>query len=60
MKETKFYFLDENKYSWNDNLIEIMNLGNVSIFHTFKHEKGRAIQTPVYLIDNENEEIISI
>ena len=42
IRESKFYFKHktEPNFCWNDQLIEFFYMGNVSVFHTFRHDKG--------------------
>lgn len=39
-------------------MIEYFNLGDFSVFHTFRHEAGKTLTTPVYYIDNLKETIV--
>jgi hypothetical protein len=56
IREAKFSFPDK----WNKQLMEYFNLGEVSAFHTFSYEKGEAIPSPVYYVNNEREEVIAV
>jgi hypothetical protein len=60
LRETKFFFPKEaDGYEWNEWLIDYFPLGNISVFHTFRHINGVLQETPVYYINNETEEIIA-
>lgn len=49
IRETKFSFPDK----WNRHLMQYFNLGEVSAFHTFSYEKGEALPSPVFYVNNE-------
>lgn len=34
-------------------------MGPVSVFHTFKHEAGVTLETPVYYVNNETEQQVA-
>lgn len=34
-------------------------MGPVSVFHTFRHENGKALTTPVYYVSHETETIVA-
>jgi hypothetical protein len=60
IREAKFLFdKAEDGFCFNDQLIDFFPLGGISVFHTFRHNKGEALETPVYYIKNETEEIIA-
>lgn len=60
MRETKFWFKDpKDGFAWNDQLIEYFYMGPVSVFHTFRHEAGKTLTTPVYYVSNETEQIVA-
>lgn len=54
IRETRFNFPDE----WNIYLIDYLYVGAVSIFRTFKFENGGPLDSPVFFVNNEREEII--
>jgi hypothetical protein len=59
LREAKFDFgAEPDGFSFNDQLIDFFRLGGASVFHTFRHDKGEVLSTPVYYINNETEEII--
>jgi hypothetical protein len=59
LRETKFIFdVEADGFSFNDQLIDFFRLGLVSVFYTFRHEKGEALETPVYYVSHEAEEIV--
>lgn len=58
MREAKFYFVDQKNACWNDQMIDVFNLGKVSVFYTYKHENDAIQLSPVYFINNETEEIV--
>ena len=59
IRETKFSFdKDGETFSYNDQLTDCFGLGGVSVFHTFRHKEGQVLETPVYYVHNESEEII--
>jgi len=35
-------------------MIEYYSLGRVSVFHTFNHETGKTMESPVFYVDNES------
>lgn len=43
---------------YNDQLTDCFGIGNVSVFHSFRHLNGKVQKTPVYYVNNETEEII--
>jgi hypothetical protein len=60
VRETSFYFKDKKDgFAWNELLIEYFNLGDICVFHTFKHEAGKTIKSPVYYVENKSENIIA-
>lgn len=41
LRETRFDFgVESDGFSFNDQIIDFYRLGSVSVFHTFRHEKG--------------------
>lgn len=58
MREAKFYFVDNKNFCWNDQMIDVFNLGKVSVFYTYKHENDAIQLSPVYFVNNESEEIV--
>lgn len=60
IREAKFLFdITEDGFCYNDQLIDFFPLGGISVFHTFRHSKGEPLETPVYYIKNETEEIVA-
>jgi hypothetical protein len=60
MRETKFWFKDpKDGFAWNDQMIEYFYMGPVSVFHTFRHEAGKTLTTPVYYVNNETEQVVA-
>ena len=61
IRESKFCFKHktEENFSWNDQLIEYFYMGNVSVFHTFRHDKGVTLETPVFYVNNETEQQVA-
>lgn len=60
MREAKFWFKDPiDGFAWNDQMIEYFYMGTVSVFHTFKHDKGVTLSTPVYYVNNETEQTVA-
>ena len=60
MRETKFWFKDpKDGFAWNEQMIEYFYMGSVSVFHTFRHEAGKTLTTPVYYVDNLTEELVA-
>jgi hypothetical protein len=56
VRETVFYFKDPtDNFAWNDQMIEYFNLGDISVFHTFRHQAGKTMTTPVFYVDNKKE-----
>lgn len=60
IREVRFAFDIDKKdgFMFNDQLTDCFGIGNVSVFHTFKHEDGKTVTTPVYYVNNDTEEII--
>lgn len=59
MRETKFIFdKEEDGFMYNDQVIDCFGVGNMSVFHTFRHIEGKIQVTPVYYVNNDTEEII--
>lgn len=53
MRETNFWFKDpKDGFAWNDQLIEYFYLGPVSVFHSFRHDAGKTLTTPVFYVNN--------
>ena len=41
IRETKFVFdIEKDGFCYNDQILEFFRVGNVSVFYTFRHEKG--------------------
>ena len=60
MRETKFWFKDpKDGFAWNEQMIEYFYMGPVSVFHTFRHEAGKTLTTPVYYVNNETEKVVA-
>lgn len=58
IRESSFHFKLPD-FSWNDQLVDYYSFGPVSAFHTFKHENGDTLFSPVFYVDNETEQIIA-
>ena len=59
IRESKFVFeVAEDGFVFNDQLTDCFAIGNVSVFHTFRHKEGQVQTTPVYYVHHETEEII--
>lgn len=43
---------------YNDQLIDFFGIGTISVFHTFRHNNGMPVESPIYYLQNETEEII--
>jgi hypothetical protein len=44
LRETRFVFdVEEDGFAYNDQLIECFRVGEVSVFHTFRHHKGQTL-----------------
>ena len=43
IRETKFVFVGEKDYSYNDHLVDCFGLGPFSVFHTFKNSQGESL-----------------
>lgn len=60
MRETKFWFKDpKDGFAWNEQMIEYFYMGPVSVFHTFRHEAGKTLTTPVFYVNNETEQVVA-
>ena len=60
IREAKFTFkVETDGFCYNDQLCNCFGLGNISVFHTFRHKEGVVQRTPVYYVLNETEEIIA-
>jgi hypothetical protein len=60
MRETKFWFKDpKDGFAWNEQMIEYFYMGPVSVFHTFRHEAGKTLTTPVFYVSNETEQEVA-
>jgi hypothetical protein len=60
VREAAFYFKDEKDgFAWNDQMIEYFTLGDVCVFHTFRHEAGKTLTTPVFYVDNAREQVVA-
>lgn len=60
MRETNFFFKDlHDNFVWNEQVIENFYMGPVCVFHTFKHDAGKTLTTPVFYVNNETEQIVA-
>jgi hypothetical protein len=60
MRETRFGFKDlKDGFLLNEQRIEYFYMGPVSVFHTFCHEFGKTLTTPVYYVDKLTEEVVA-
>lgn len=60
IRQAKFTFkVESDGFCYNDQLTNCFGLGNVSVFHTFRHKDGQVQTTPVYYVQNETEQIIA-
>jgi len=60
IRETKFVFeIANDGFGYNEQTVDCFGIGPISVFHTFRHEKGQVLETPIYYINNETEEIVS-
>ena len=54
IRETKFNF---GRYQ--NSQIDHHNIGDISMFRTFNIEDGYPLESPIYYVENETEEIIA-
>ena len=58
LNETKFSFEKDGDFMYNEQLTDCFGIGDISVFHTFRHDNGQVCETPIYFINNDTEEII--